>query len=105
MMKEHANQHAESIKIAATGQVSEYSPVREAWRRGDIEALAAKEAERDTLAVQAHSILIEEKKLSKHAKRRANKKKKIVVSSGGADQEDEYQPGGEGEEEAGGDHQ
>ena len=102
MMKEHASQHAESIKIAATGYVAEASPVREAWRRGDVEALAAREAERETLAAQAQNILlIEEKKLSKHAKRRANKKKKIVVS-GGVDQEDEYQPG---EEEAGGDQQ
>ena len=50
MMKEHATQHAESIKIAASGHVAEDSPVREAWRRGDIEAMAAKEAERDTLA-------------------------------------------------------
>jgi hypothetical protein len=56
------------------------------------------------LAAQAQSLAIEEKKLSKHAKRRANKKKKIVVS-GGADQEDEYQPGGEGYEEAGIDQQ
>ena len=45
------------------------------------------------------AIPIEEKKLSKHAKRRANKKKKIVVSGSGG-QEDEYQPG---EDEAAGD--
>jgi hypothetical protein len=72
--------------------------VREAWRKGDIEALAAKEAQKEALEAQLPAIPILEKKLSKHAKRRANKKKKIIVS-GGAGQEDEYQQDGEGEEE------
>jgi hypothetical protein len=76
--------------------------VRQAWRKGDVEVYAAKEAQKETFAAQIQSFPIEEKKLSKHAKRRANKKKKIVVS-GGAEQDDEYQPGGD--DEAGGDQQ
>ena len=103
MVKEHAQQHAESIKSGGSYQVADDSPVREAWRKGDVEALAAKEALKETLAAQAETYAIEEKKLSKHAKRRANKKKKIVVS-GGVEQEDEYQPGGD-DEAVGGDQQ
>ena len=65
---------------------------REAWRKGDIEAEAIREAQAELLAAQQNPVYsIEEKKLSKHAKRRANKKKKIVVSGGAAEDEDEYQ--------------
>ena len=53
LMKEHAQQHAESIKsgaLAAASQTKEESPVREAWRKSDIEALAAKEAQKELMA-------------------------------------------------------
>ena len=91
IMKEQAQQHA-SLFAAATDHES--PPVKkEAWRKGDIESEAIKEAQAELLAAQTPIYSVEEKKLSKHAKRRANKKKKIVVSGAAAEEEDEYNQG------------
>lgn len=79
----------------ATAEDNDSPPVkREAWRKGDIEAEAIREAQAELLAAQTPIYSIEEKKLSKHAKRRANKKKKIVVSGGAGEEDDEYNPDG-----------
>ena len=74
--------------IAETQPVVESPPgQKEAWRKGPISLEPPVEATTE----QASSVIsaIEEKKLSKHAKRRANKKKKIVFSSGCEDEYDE----------------
>ena len=94
LMEKHAQQHAKSIQGTDVQEDSTFVP----WRKGDIEAQAAKEAQKETMYAAQTIIPIEEKKISKHAKRRANKKKKIVVSGGVPGQEDEYAPG---EEETG----
>ena len=92
-MKEQAQQHANLMANAGTQEDSTTSPPvkKEAWRKGDLEAEAIREAQVELLAASTPVYSIEEKKLSKHAKRRANKKKKIIVSGGAAEDEDEYQ--------------
>ena len=91
IMKEQAQQHASLFAAASSTDQQESPPVKkEAWRKGDIEAEAIKEAQAELLAAQTPVYSVEEKKLSKHAKRRANKKKKIVVSSGAAEDDEEY---------------
>ena len=100
IMKEQAQQHASLISGAAT-EANDSPPVkREAWRKGDVEAEAIKEAQAELLSAQTPIMQADEKKLSKHAKRRANKKKKIVVSNGGAEEDDEYNQGGADEDGA-----
>lgn len=60
--------------------------VKGAWRKGPLSLDPTPEVQLALEQVSLSAVSsIEEKKLSKHAKRRANKKKKIITSSGAAE--------------------
>lgn len=83
LMKEQAEKHANfiaNVNPSDSPQTKDMS----AWRKGD-QQYSQQQYQQQEAYVNQDLYSIEEKKISKHAKRRANKKKKIVVEGGGED--------------------